>query len=177
MSKTMKIIWAFISYAPLYGVVGIAMIIDSQTRKQITDQWWIGFVTITIAALCFLVCGVLLKFAKSKLYTTKLYVVSAESDDSSTMSSMVAYLLPLVTMTFAEINVWILGALILIIVLMLLWTKAILINPLVYIFNYRYYSVQTNSGVTYKLLSKQKRFDPAKVENVIELFNGIYMEV
>lgn len=177
MSNIVKIIWTFISYAPLYCVLGITIIIDSQTKQQLTNMWWIGLILIIIAIFCCGICGLLLKFSKKKLGKTKIYVVGASSDDSGTMSSMIAYLLPLVTMTFAEINVWILVALIVVIVLMLLWTKAILVNPLVYIFKYRYYSVQTNSGMTYTLLSKQKRFDPKKVDQVIELFNGIYMEV
>ena len=66
---------------------------------------------------------------------------------------------------------------IVIIIIMLLWTKAIFVNPIVYFLGYRYYSIQAESGMTYTLLSNQKRFNPKEVGAVIELFDEIYMEV
>jgi len=177
MSKWMKIIWTLISYAPLYFVAGIALLIDSLTIKQIANQIFYGIGLIIFAILCVPICFFILYKVKKKVSPTKLFVELAESGDGNALSSMIAYLFPLVTLTIADINIWIFWALVIVIILMLLWSKAIFTNPLVYFGQYRYYKVQASSGVTYTLLSKQRRFDPKKVKNVIELFDEIYLEV
>lgn len=177
MSKLMKLIWTVISYAPLYFSAGIALLIDSLTNKQISESVYYGLGLIILSLSCIPVCFIILDKAKKAISTTELKVNTAESGDANALSSMIAYLFPLVTLTVAEINVWIFWALIVVIVLMLLWTKAIFINPLVYFGQYRYYKVQADSGVTYTLLSKQRRFNPKNVKKVIELFEEIYLEV
>ncbi len=177
MGKILKILWTIISYAPLVLVCGIAVLIDSLTTKQITEHVWIGIVSIVWGLTCFPICYALLAFARKRLPRTKLTVDTASPGDSSSLSSMIAYLLPIVTLSIADINIWALGAMVTLIVLMLLWTKAIFVNPLVYLFGYRYYSIQVESGMSYTLLSKQKRFNPKGVGAVIELFDEIYLEV
>lgn len=177
MSKFMKIIWTFISYAPLYFVAGISLLLDSLTTGQITNQIYYGIGLMVLSIICVPCCFLILHYVKKKVPPTKLFVETAESGDENTLSSMIAYLFPLVTLTIAEINVWIFGALVIVIVLMLLWTKAVFTNPLVYFGHYRYYKVQANSGMTYLILSKQRRFNPKKIGDVIELFDEIYLEV
>lgn len=177
MSKTIKILWTIISYAPLMLVCGIALIIDSLTTKQITEYVWIGCVILAIGVICIPLCKCLLTLAKTKLAKSKLSISSAAPGDTNSLSSMIAYLLPVVTLSIADVNLWVLLAMVVIIILMLLWSKAIFTNPLVYLFGYRYYEVQAQSGMTYTLLSKQRRFNPKAVETVIELFDEIYMEV
>lgn len=177
MSNFAKLLWTIVSYAPLYFVMGIMTIIDSVTVQQITTFWWIGLILLIITIISLLVFFFILKYARKNISTERMNIVSASSGDNSTMSSMIAYLLPLVTTTFGDINIWALVALIVVIMLMLLMTRAVFLNPLVYLFGYRYYNIQVQSGMSYVLLSKEKRFNPKEEKKVIELFIGIYMEV
>lgn len=177
MNKLQKILWTIFSYAPLILVCGVAVLIDSLTIKQITEQIWIGIVTIVFGLACIPFCYGLLVLAQRKLPKAKLAVNTASPRDTSSLSSMIAYLLPLVTLSIADVNLWALCAMVVLIVIMLLWTKAIFVNPIVYLFGYRYYAIQVPSGMSYTLLSKQKRFNPKSVGVVIELFDEIYLEV
>ena len=177
MSKLIKILWTVISYAPLMLVCGIALFIDSLTAKQVTGKIWIGCLVFGIGLLCVLACCWLLAFAKKHLSKSMLSVVSATPGDTNSLSSMIAYLLPVVTLSITDVNLWVLCAMIVLIILMLLWTKAIFINPIVYFWGYRYYEVQVSSGMYYTLLSRKKRFNPKEVGAVIELFDEIYLEV
>lgn len=177
MSKPIKILWTVISYAPLMLVCGIAVFIDSLTTKQVTEKVWVGCLVFGIGIICIFVCRVLLAFAKKHLPQRKLSVISASPGDTNSLSSMIAYLLPVVTLSITDVNLWVLCAMIALIILMLLWTKAIFVNPIVYFWGYRYYDIQVSSGMSYILLSRKKRFNPKEVGAVIELFDEIYMEV
>ncbi|MCX4384213.1 MAG: hypothetical protein OSJ39_00265 [Clostridia bacterium] len=177
MSKFVKIIWTVTSYAPLMLVCGIALFVDSLTIKQITGDLWIGCVVFAIGVVCIPICFGLLALAKKSLPKSKLVINATSPGDTNSLSSMIAYLLPVVTLSITDINLWVLCAMIFIIILMLLWTKAIFVNPLVYLFGYRYYDIQASSGMSYTLLSRQKRFNPKAVEMVIELFDEMYLEV
>lgn len=177
MSKLVKIFWTITSYAPLLFVCGIALFIDSLTSKQITDHVWIGCVVLGVGLLCIPFCLVIIILAKKNITQSKLKICSAAPGDNNSLSSMIAYLLPVVTLSIAEVNIWVLLAMVVIIVLMLLWTKAIFVNPLLYFFGYRYFEIQAESGMTYTLLSKQKRFNPKQEKTVIEIFDEIYLEV
>lgn len=132
MSKIIKIFWTVISYAPLMLVCGIALFIDSLTTKQITGQVWIGCVIVGVGVACIPLCYGLLALAKKALPRTELTVEIASPGDTSSLSSMIAYLLPIVTLSIADVNLWVLCAMVALIVLMLLWTKAIFVNSLVY---------------------------------------------
>lgn len=177
MSKLVKLIWTITSYAPLMLVCGIAVFIDSLTSKQVTNQVWIGCVIFAVGFICIPLCGGLCAFAIKHLPKSKLSIQAASPGDTNSLSSMIAYLLPVVTLSMSDVNLWVLCAMVAIIILMLLWTKAVFVNPLVYLFKYRYYEIQLPSGMTYTLISKQKRFNPQGVGAVIELFDEIYLEV
>ena len=177
MSKLVKIFWTITSYAPLLFVCGIALFIDSLTSKQTTDQVWIGCTILGIGLLCIPICLGIVKLAQKNIAQSKLKVCSAASGDNNSLTSMIAYLFPVVTLSIADVNIWVLLAMVVIIVLMMLWTKAIFVNPLLYFFGYRYFEIQAESGMTYTLLSKQKRFNPKQEIKVIEIFDEIYMEV
>lgn len=177
MNRFSKILWTITSYAPLMLVCGIALLIDSLTTKQITSHIWIGCIALVMGVICIPICAKIISSAKIKLPKSRLQVMSAAPGDTSSLSSVIAYLLPVVTLSIADVNIWVLGAMIVIIIIMLLWTKAIFVNPIVYFLGYRYYSIQAESGMTYTLLSNQKRFNPKEVGAVIELFDEIYMEV
>lgn len=177
MSKLVKLIWTVTSYAPLMLVCGIALFIDSLTSKQVTNQLWIGCVVFAVGLICIPLCGGLCGFAIKHLPQSRLSIQLASPGDTNSLSSMIAYLLPVVTLSISDVNLWFLCAMLVIIIFMLLWTKAVFINPLVYLFKYRYYEIQVLSGMTYTLISKQKRFNPQGVGAVIELFDEIYLEV
>ena len=109
MSKLIKILWTVISYAPLMLVCGIAIFIDSLTTKQVTEKVWVGCLVFGFGLICIFACRALLAFAKKHLSKSKLSVVSASPGDTNSLSSMIAYLLPVVTLSITDVNLWVLS--------------------------------------------------------------------
>lgn len=177
MSKIVKLIWTLISYAPLYLVIGAVLLVDSLTDKELVSSifWGIGFILGAILSLP--ICFAVIKLARKHLEPSKLRIITANSRDNDVSASLIAYMVPMITLAIGDVNLWVFITVVLIVVVFLLWSKAVFINPLVYFFHYKYYNVQAVSGMGYTLLSKRKRFDPKAEFNVIEIFSEIYMEV
>lgn len=177
MSRFCKILWTVTSYCLLFLVITILLLVDYFTLKTITATpvWTIVFGSVSFLSLI----GVffLLHYVKTKVAPSTLKIVVASSKDGELMSSMVAYLLPLLTLVFNEINQTALICFLVIIAIMLLLTKALFINPILCFLGYKYYSVQAESGMNYTLITKQKRFNPKNIKAVIEIFPEIYLEV
>ena len=165
------------SYSPLFIVITVLLLVDYLTSQAIISKpWWIiPFGSLSVIGV---VAGfLLLRYAKKKVAPTSINVASASSKDAELMGSMTAYLLPLLTLVFNEVNQVALICFLVIIALMLFLTKAVYINPVICFIGYRYYSVQTESGMSYTLITRQKRFNPKNVKAVKEIFPEIYLEV
>lgn len=177
MNRFAKLLWTIMSYCPLYIVITVLLLVDFlTTRAIISKPWWIipfGILSVIGVAGSFL----LLLYAKKKVASGSINVSSASSKDAELMGSMTAYLLPLLTLVFNEVNQIALICFLAIIALMLFLTKAVYINPIICFAGYRYYSVQTEGGMGYTLITRQRRFNPKRVKEVKEVFPEIYLEV
>lgn len=177
MNRFAKLLWTIMSYCPLFIVITVLLLVDFLTAKAIISKpWWIiSFGALSVIG--FAGSLLLLLYAKKKVASTSLNVFGASSKDAELMGSMIAYLLPLLTIVFNEVNQIALICFLVIIALMLFLTKAVYINPIICFIGYRYYSVRTESGMSYTLITRQKRFNPKKVNEVKEIFPEIYLEV
>ena len=161
MNRFAKLLWTIMSYCPLFIVITVLLLVDFLTSKAIISKpWWIIPFGV-LSAIGFVGSFLLLFYAKKKVASTSINVSGASSKDVELMGSMTAYLL----------------CFLVIIALMIFLTKAVYINPIICFVGYRYYSVQTESGMSYTLITRQKRFNPKKVNEVKEIFPEIYLEV
>lgn len=177
MNKFMRFLWTIFSYCPLYITIDILLWVDYFTSQKISSNIILSWVFLGIVAISILGTISLVIYAKKHVSKTSFTIVSGASKDLELMTSMTTYLLPLLTLVFSEINKIALICFLVIIAIMLIITKAVFINPILCFSKYRYYSIQAESGVTYTLITKQKRFDPKKIKSLIEIFPEIYMEV
>lgn len=177
MNKFTNILWTIFSYCPLYIIIDALLWIDFFTASKLTLGLFWNWFFLDLILISILGTVILIYYAKHKISRTSFSVSSGSSKDLELMSSMTAYLLPLLTLVFNEVNQTALICFLAIIAIMLIITKAVFINPILCFAGYRYYSIQAESGVTYTLITKQKRFNPKKIKNMIEIFPEIYMEV
>ena len=177
MSKTIKLFWTIISFAPLYLVCSIILMVDGFCREDGHILGYIGVAILIISLLCVVFCKWLLHVAYKKLAPIKIQIVEATSKDSDMLSYVLAYLSPMITLVVSEVNYWAFGGIVIVVIILMLMTKAVFINPLVFLFGYRYYTIKVNSGMSYTLLSKQRRFNPQHVEKIVEIFDEVYLEV
>lgn len=176
MNKLCKIFWLFCSYAPLYFICGIVCVIEGTTCK--TSWLWItgiGLFLLTIVSI--IGCVGLIKIAKGDISPVKYKIIEASTKDSEMLANTLAYLIPMITLTLDSVNYWMLIGLVVVIIILTLMTRAVILNPILYLFKYRYYTIKADSGMCYTLITKKKRLNPSEIGNLIEIFDEIYIEV
>ncbi len=177
MNKFIRIIWTTMSYCPLFLVVAILLTVDYTTTKTISANATLMIVFWVVTVFSCVGSIALLILAKKIVAPTQINVLNASSKDTELMGSLTAYLLPMLTLVVEDVNNIALICFLVIIAIMLFITKAVYINPIIFFIGYKYYSIQTSSGMTYTLITRQKRFNPTAVKAVIEIFPEIYLEV
>ena len=104
MSKFMKLIWSCISLTPLFIVLALVFLAD-----------WLWKKTFLYSNVCFIICLSLvfvliiafvfiMNHVIKHLEKISFGIEEIESRDDTIASGMLTYLLPLVTISFAEIN-------------------------------------------------------------------------
>ncbi len=127
--------------------------------------------------LLFILCVIIIKVFIKKLDKISFNIEEIESKDGTVASSIITYLLPLITITFTEINWIAFCGLIIVMALLLFGTRVVLLNPMLYLFGYKYYSIKANSGAKYTLISRQKKFNKNNKKIMVEIFDDIFIEL
>lgn len=177
MSKFMKLIWSCISLTPLFIVLALVFLAD-----------WLWKKTFLYSNVCFIICLSLvfvliiafvfiMNHVIKHLEKISFGIEEIKSRDDTIASGMLTYLLPLVTISFAEINWVAFMGLIIVMAILISITRVVLFNPLLYFLGYKYYSIKAESGVKYTLITKNRKFKKGEQKSLIELFDNIYIEV
>ena len=177
MSKFMKVVWALVALLPLIFVIAIISLADFFKGQVFCKTIWIPIVLFIISILDIIVFAIMIRSSKKYLAKHKLGILEGETKDSEMATSLISYLLPLVSMTITDINVYALFGLLAILLFLLVCTRIIVFNPVIYLFGYKYYKIKVNGGVTYTLITKEKKFNPMKDKILVELFAELYLEV
>lgn len=175
MSKLIKIIWSLCSLAPFLFVLSIVYGIDFFSKKELTSSLWPSIIFIGLVVLSFVLIKLLLWLSRKKLEPTHFPIKEIESKDQTAALTLISYLITISTVN--QITMPAFYAMIGIVLIMLITTKIVFINPLLYFFGYRYYKIKAQSGVFYTIISKTKRVNPDKIDNMVEIFSEIYLEV
>ena len=177
MSKLMKFIWTLISMVPLILVFGLVLLFDYFWKRTLCTTWIIPVILLSSSIVLIIICYAIIKFAVSKLSTIKLKVEEIENKDNLVASNIITYLLPLVTITVESVNWVAFIGFMAILVLLLFCTKIVQLNPIMFLFSYRYFTIKVSSGIKYTMISKKKRMDIESPKVMVEIFPEIYMEV
>lgn len=176
MNKLCKIFWLLFSYAPLYFICSIVCIIEGVVRQK-SWLWITGICLLVLTIVSIIGCIVLIKIAKGNIPPIKYKIIEASTKDSEMLANTLAYLIPMITLTLDSVNYWMLIGLVFIIIVLTTMTRAVILNPVLYLFKYRYYTIKADSGMCYTLITRKKRLDPSEIGNLIEIFDEIYIEV
>ena len=176
MNKLCKVFWLFFSYAPLYVICSVVCIIEGIINNT-SWMWIVGIIFGILTLLSVFCCIKLIDYAKKKLAPVKYKITEASAKDGEMLSNTIAYLIPMITLTIDNVNYFMLAGLVVIIIILTLLTRAVILNPVLYLFGYRYYTIKADSGMGYTLITNKRRLNPEKIENLIEIFDEVYIEV
>jgi hypothetical protein len=126
-----------------------------------------------IAAFACIVLGLLslriIDFARSKLEQLPITIQKAKSADKEVLGFFVAYALPLIFKGPAapDLETWLVAGGMLLFVLFS--THAMQVNPVLGMFGFHFYEVETRDGITYLLISRRKINNVKTVTHVVQL--------
>lgn len=126
-----------------------------------------------IAALSCVLLGIaslwIVGRASDKLERLPISIKKAKSADKEVIGFFVAYALPLVFRGQAapDLGAWLIAAGML---LFVLWsTHSLQVNPVLGMFGYHFYEVESADGITYLLISKRRIASTLAVKTVVQL--------
>ena len=99
-----------------------------------------------------------------------------DSNDALMLGVLLSYALPLIGKT-SEITVNVVICLIVLAGLVLWMTNALLPHPVLRVFGYRFYKVESDRGTVYTLLAQRELIDPKNVTQVRRISSTMLVEV
>jgi peptidoglycan/LPS O-acetylase OafA/YrhL len=162
LGNLVRIVFALTAIAPLSISVAYVFAVKDQNLR------W-AF----IAFCCCLLMGALalwiVENARARLERLPITIKKAKSADKEVIGFFVAYALPLLFKgeVSADLGAWGLAAALL---LFVLWsTHAIQVNPVLGLFGFHFYEVETSDGITFLLITRRKINNALSISRVVQL--------
>jgi hypothetical protein len=172
LSKLAKPLLVATSMAPIL----LAFAVNAISEGRSFGDYWFWLV---LAALLVCLCHLIMRFSSTQLQRQHLTIKSFKSSDKEVMTFLVAYLLPLVSAKSLGLN----GHLLSIVFAVLVFFAAIYhsnafdFNPLLGLFGYHFYEMQTDNGMTFLLITRRHLLKPNHRVEVVQLFPYTFLNV
>jgi hypothetical protein len=167
LNSIAKLLLVLTSFAPV-------LLTFSFIQYRHTAFYPAGLACLLVAVGLCLLCILIIRAARQQLETMTFAVNSVKTADTEIVGFVVAYLLPLVT-TAVEVPVilFVLG-----IFLLVVWsTNSYHFNPLLSLFGYHFYEVQSSNAVTYVLVTRRTMRDAHRIARVVLLTEYMVLDV
>jgi len=162
LGRVIRVIFALTAMAP----VSISLAYVYATRTQ---QLWLAAVALLSCLALGFIAHSIITAAGQKLERLPVQLKKAKSADKEVLGFVVAYALPLLFKGNGEMDLgaWVIAALMMGFVLMT--THTLQVNPVLGLFGFHFYDVETAGGVTYLLIAKRQINDILSVTTVVQL--------
>jgi hypothetical protein len=118
----------------------------------------------------------IIEIAKTKLEILSVSIKKAKSTDKEVIGFFVAYVLPIVFKN-SNFDVGSIAIFILLLAFVIWGTHSFQVNPLLGVFGYHFYEVDTESGITFVLVTKKKIVNVNSIGKVVQLTEYMVLEV
>lgn len=171
MNKFGRLLLVVSALAPVLGAFAINCYSQGQTAHAISYAV-IGLLLVVLCLLCLRACSLTLQ--REPLTTTKV-----RSADKEILSFLIVYLLPLLSQNIITFRGDLFTAVyvIVIIVLCVYHSNAFSFNPILGMAGYHFYEVESESGMSYLLISKQVHRRQDNVLSVAQISDYIYLDL
>ncbi|MFM0360443.1 hypothetical protein [Paraburkholderia sediminicola] len=162
LGRLVRVLLALTAIAPL--MVSLAYVYATKDRN-----YQFAFIA---ACACLLLgaCSLwIIGKAQQRLERLPVTIKKAKSADKEVIGFFVAYALPLVFrgQSSADLGAWIVAGSML---LFVLWsTHSLQVNPVLGMFGYHFYEVETADGITYLLITRRKINNVMSIGQVVQL--------
>ncbi|MEW5929503.1 MAG: hypothetical protein AB1941_18770 [Gemmatimonadota bacterium] len=158
------------SFAPVLLTYAVAIYSrDGATR--------IVYILCAATILAVFMCMAVIYAAGKYLERQPFPVQSVKSADREIVSFVLSYLLPLIPATGTKVTVPVLVAAAIVLFVVIYTSNSYHFNPLLGLFGYRFYEVQTESGITFVLISRRQLRSSRSVSRVVELTDYMVLDM
>lgn len=162
LSRFIRLLLALTAIAPL----SISMAYIYAVKDQ---NLWYAFIATCLCVLLGAIALQVIGMSQRKLERLPVTIKKAKSADKEVIGFFIAYALPLVFrgQSSPDLGAWLVAACMLFFVL---WsTHSLQVNPVLGLFGYHFYEVETADGITYLLISKRRIGNALTIKNVVQL--------
>ena len=162
LSRFIRLLLALTAIAPLS--ISMAYIYAVKDRNL-----WYAFIATCLCVLLGAIALQVIGMSQRKLERLPVTIKKAKSADKEVIGFFIAYALPLVFrgQSSPDLGAWLVAACMLFFVL---WsTHSLQVNPVLGLFGYHFYEVETADGITYLLISKRRIGNALTIKNVVQL--------
>lgn len=171
MNKFGRFLLVVSALAPVLGAFAINAYSQGQRGQAI---WYavIGILLVVVCLLCIWGCRSVL--AEEPLNTAKV-----KSADKEILSFLIVYLLPLLSQNVIAFkgDLFTAGYVILIVVLCVYHSNAFSFNPILGMVGYHFYEVESDTGMSYLLISRQVHRRQENALSVVQISDYIYLDL
>ena len=136
-----------------------------------TEVIQLSIISILGTALPLLILTMVTKSTEALKFEAK----KIESSDFFLLAFVASYTAPII-MRAVELNLTIISAITSILVIVFWVMTSIPSHPILYLFKYRFYKIESESGVVYTLLTKRELKNPKQVQFVKTISHSMLME-
>ncbi|WP_339053240.1 hypothetical protein [Arsenophonus endosymbiont of Crataerina pallida] len=161
LSRLIRILFALTAIAPLS--ISLTYVFVTSNKFQFAVIALVACLILGLTAI------VVVNRARAHLECLPISIKKAKSADKEVIGFFTAYVLPLVFkgVSAPDLGAWAMAAVML---LFVLWsTHAFQVNPVLGLFGYHFYEVETADGITYLMITKRKINDITTVNYVVQL--------
>lgn len=175
MSKFAKFLFVLTSLAPVLAAFGVKELIDLEADESKATAYSL----FAIAAILPILCWLLLVFAKKHLEQKELRITKFKTTDKEVLAFLIAYLLPLITKdTFdLEKNLWVTVFVFVILFFTIYHSNAFHFNPVLALIGYHFYEVESDTGMTYMMISKRAYIKQEQTVRYVKFSDYIFLEM
>ncbi len=169
MRNWLKTLLFLSAFSPALISIAAARYMD---KGYSPDVGWYAAAGTSGASLSILIMAMLHRYGEIINFTAK----KVDSNDALMLGVLLSYAAPLLGKA-SEITVGVVGCLFALAGLVLWMTSALLPHPVLRVFGYRFYKVESDKGVVYTLLARRELIDPKNVTRVRKVSSTMLVEV
>ena len=175
MSKLGKFLFVLTSLAPVLAAFGVKELVELEAGESYATTVSL----FVVAAILPMLCWLLLYYARTQLGPAELRIKTFKTTDKDVLAFLIAYLLPLLTTdTFdLEKNAAVTLFVFAILFFTIYHSNAFHFNPLLALFGYHFYEVQSDNEMTYLLISNRDLKTQKLTVKYVKISEYIFLEV
>lgn len=170
MNRISKALLVFTSFAPIILTYSFILFIKKSKLSEIVPL-------LIIVLLMTIICLSVLHYAKRHLEIQSFKINSIKTADGEVLGFLIAYILPVLSLTNPNIDFRIIGFVIILFFTIIWTTNSYHINPLLSLFGYHFYEVTTLDNVTYLLLTKRELRKTASLKEVVHITDYMVLDI